>query len=603
MSDNRFLPETPVAAASEQVDPVTLSVVQGALAATQRAMTMTMERTGRSPVYSIARDYSNAIFDWDARMILQGEDLPTHLGSLVLATKAVAGWFGGDVAPGDVMFHNDPVYDGSHIADMCMYKPVFHEGELVFWVVSKGHVIDAGGPVPGSYNADAKEIYAEGLRIPPIKIVDRGQRREDIINFILLNVRSRRDQAGDMNAQMGAVRLGERRLVALLEKFGPAVVRAAIEQLLDLAEQHTRTIVRSLPDGVYRSEVISEDPGHGYGDQVIAAEVEISGDRAAVRISGPPQIDFYMNSYRSNTLSGVYAGFLMFAQVQPPFNEGLYRPLDVDFGPLGTMVNAVEPAPHVNCTGGMQETICDAVRTAFTQARSDRAVAGWNHTCGMNIAGVDPRTNESYVDLRMSAVIGGAGAVAGVADGWHAIGAQAALGAQQTGETELVEHISPVIIHRVELARDSAGPGRWRGGCGLITEFEPIGHDMSVIVWGEGFSHRPPSVDGAYTNVPDTKLARGWHLDGEEVLSEVRTNRTLVIHPGERFRFRNPGGGGAGDPFTRPLAEVADDVRNRKVSLDGAREDYGVAIDPSTGTVDEPATAALRATATTGASS
>ncbi|MDO8210168.1 hydantoinase B/oxoprolinase family protein [Conexibacter sp. CPCC 206217] len=579
------------------IDPVTLSVVQGALQATQRAMTLTMERTGRSPVYSVARDYSNAIFDWDARMVLQGEDLPTHLGSLVLATKAVAGWFGDDVAPGDVMFHNDPVYDGSHIADMCMYKPVFFEGEVVFWAVSKGHVIDAGGPVPGSYNAEAKEIWAEGLRIPPLKIVERGRRREDVINMILLNVRSRRNQAGDMNAQMGAVRLGEQRLLALLEKFGVATVRAAIERLLELAEEHTRTIVRALPDGVYRNAVISEDPGHGHGDQTIAAEVEIRGDRATVRISGPPQIDFYMNSYRSNTLSGIYAGFLMFAQVQPPFNEGLYRPLEVDFGPPGTMVNAVEPAPHVNCTGGMQETICDAVRGAFTQARPERALAGWNHTCGMNIAGVDPRSGESYVDLRMSTVIGGAGALAGVADGWHAIGAQAALGAQQTGETELVEHISPVIIHELSIAQDSAGPGTFRGGCGLVTEFEPIGHDMSVIVWGEGFAHRPPSVDGAFAVLPDAKLARGWHIVEDEAVDEVRTNRTLVVRPGERFRFRNPGGGGAGDPFARPPELVAEDVRNRKVSAAAARTEYGVAIDPASGEPDLAATIALRALA------
>jgi N-methylhydantoinase B len=577
------------------VDPVTLSVVQGALQAAQRAMTLTMERTGRSPVYTIARDYSNAIFDWDARMVLQGEDLPTHLGSLVLATKAVAGYFGDDVADGDIMFHNDPTYDGSHIADMCMYKPVFFEGELVFWVVSKGHVIDAGGPVPGSYNADAKEIYAEGLRIPPIKIVERGRERADIINFILLNVRSRANQAGDMNAQRGAVRIGEQRLLALCEKFGVATVRAAIEQLLDLAGAHTEAIVAALPDGIYHGEAISEDPGHGRGDQLIAAEVEIRGARAAVRLTAPPQLDFYTNSYRSNTLSGVYAGFLMFAQVQPPFNEGLYRALDVDFGPPGTMVNASEPAPHVNSTGGMQETICDAVRKAFIAADGRRAVAGWNHTCGMNIAGVDPRTDEPYVDLRMSTVIGGGGAIAGQADGWHAVGAQAALGAQQTGESELVEQVSPIIIHRLSLAEDSAGPGEYRGGCGLITEFEPIGHDMSVIVWGEGFRYRPPSVDGAHAADEDAKLARGWHLDAAgDTIAEVRTVGTLVVSPGERFRFRNPGGGGAGDPFARPLATVAEDVRNHKVSVQAARDDYGVVIDPASGDPDPAATAALR---------
>lgn len=199
------------------VDPITLAVVRGALETTQREMTLTLEKTGRSSVFNLAHDYSNALFDHFPEMILQGQDIPIHLGSLIPAMKAVAEHFGDDIHEGDVIYHNDPAYKGSHILDCCMYKPVFYRGELVFWTVCKGHLTDIGGPVPAGYNPDAKEIYAEGLRIPPVKLWEKGRRRDDVINLLLTNMRARRDQEGDINAQFGACRVGERNLLALLD--------------------------------------------------------------------------------------------------------------------------------------------------------------------------------------------------------------------------------------------------------------------------------------------------------------------------------------------------------------------------------------------------
>ena len=579
-----------------EIDPITLSVVQGALQATQRAMTTTMEKTGRSSVYAIARDYSNALFDWDARMIIQGEDIPTHLGSMVLATKAVARFFAGQINPGDIYLHNDPTYDGSHLPDMCMYKPLFFEDELVFWVVSKGHMVDVGGPVPGSYNPDAKEIFAEGLRVPPIRLVDRGEMRHDVLNMILTNFRSRKYQSGDMNAQLGAITLGEQRLTALLERYGKEVLKACVEQLLDAAEAHMRARIRTLPDGVYQSSVVAEDTGHGRGHQTLEAEIKVVEDEMEITLSSPPQLDFFTNSYRSNTLSGVYAGLLMWAQVQPPFNEGLYRPVKVDFGPKGTILNAEEPAPHVNCTGGPQETICDLIRTGLNSIDPTHAVSGWNHTWAFNIAGKRPDSGEPYLDLLISSLIGGAGAVNNGADGWHAIGAQAGLGGAQIGDTELVELLAPIIVTRLELATDSAMPGKWRGGCGLVTEIEPIDHEMTVIAWGEG-AHQPPPSTGEARNHPqmfDTKVARGWHLQDDEILHEIDHNQMLAIRPGERYRSRTSGGGAAGDPFSRPPEAVRDDVLNRKVSLKGAELEYGVKLHPETLEIDAAGTAALR---------
>jgi len=582
-----------------KVDPITLSVIEGALQAAQRAMTTTMEKTGRSSVYAIARDYSNALFDGEARMVIQGEDIPTHLGSMVLAAKSVARYFDGQINLGDIFLHNDPTYDGSHLPDVCMYKPVFFEDELVFWVVSKGHMVDVGGPVPGSYNPDAKEIYAEGLRIPPIRLVDKGVMREDILNMILTNFRSRKMQAGDMNAQMGAISVGEKRLLDILQRHGLQTVKACIEELLNSAERHMREKIRALPDGTYPSTVLAEDTGHGRGHQTLEADIIVSGESIKIALNSPPQLDFFTNSYRSNTLSGVYCGLLMWAQVQPPFNEGLYRPIEVDFGPPATMMNAQEPAPHVNCTGGPQETICDLIRTGLNKADARHAMAGWNHTWAFNITGVRPENGEPYLDLLISSLIGGAGAVNNVADGWHCIGAQAGLGGAQIGDTEVVEMLAPVIVTRLELSQDSGIPGKWRGGCGLITEIEPIDHEMTVIAWGEGAFQPPPSVDGAryHEDFYTSKLARGYHLRDDEVLKEVDSNQILKVLPGERYRSQTSGGGGAGDPFTRDPQAVQDDVLNKKVSLQAARSEYGVVLDAKSLTVDVKATDALRKSA------
>ena len=467
------------------VDPITLAVVQGVLESTQREMTLTIEKTSRSSVFNIARDYSNALFNGQGEMILQGQDIPIHLGSLIPALRTVADYFRDETHPGDIFYHNDPAWSGSHIVDCCMYKPVFYKEELVFWTVSKGHVTDIGGPVPAGYNPEAKEIYAEGLRIPPLKIYDRGKERRDVVNLLLTNVRSRRLQAGDMRAQLAAVTIGERNLIALLDKYGKDTVQACIAELLNLAERQMRKFVTDIPDGTYHGSSVLEDAGHGFGDIRITAEVTVKGDAMHVRLSSPPQIPYFINSYASNSLSGVYLGVMMFAQLPPPYNAGLYRPIVVDVGPAGTITNAKEPAPHVNCTTTPSETITDAVRMALEQALPERAVASWGHSNGLNIAGRDFRTGEDYVSMILATLISGGGATH-QADGWPAVGPQCCFGALTSGDIEILEYQYPIIIHRYGLMTDSGGAGKFRGGSGTHWEVEPLRDPMTVIMFGEG---------------------------------------------------------------------------------------------------------------------
>ncbi|MEL6234169.1 MAG: hydantoinase B/oxoprolinase family protein [Pseudomonadota bacterium] len=581
---------------STDVDPITLSVVRGVLETTQREMTVSLEKTARSSVFNLAHDYSTALFNHVPEMILQGQDIPIHLGSLIPAMKAVWSFFEGDVQEGDLILHNDPDYAGSHIIDTCMYYPVFYKGELVFWTVCKGHLTDIGGPVPAGYNPDAKEIFAEGLRIPPIKIWDKGVPRHDILNMILTNMRARRDQEGDFNALIGACQVGARNLTALLDKYGVEEVRACIDRLMEMADTHMRGLIAEVPDGRYSGTAILEDAGHGFGDFEITANVTITGETCHIAIESPPQIPYFINSYEGNSYSGVYLGLMMFAQLPPPYNEGLYRCVSVDMGPKGTLCNAASPAPHANCTTTPMETLTDAVRLAFEKAAPEKVAASWGHANGCTISGWDARHNEEYVTMVLATIISGAGATPSQ-DGWHAVGPECCFGALTSGDIELLEHAYPIIIHGYSLMTDSGGAGKFRGGSGTRWEVEPLNGEMTYVTFGEGRRIPAMGASGAVSQMVEPKVGK-LEITRNGATEVIKDNVIETIHPGQRAANMNPGGGGFGDPFERDPAKVAWDVKNGLVSIDGARADYGVVFaDAATLTVDEAATAAERARA------
>lgn len=576
-----------------RIDPITLSVVRGALETAQREMTLTLERTARSSVFNVAHDYSNALFDHLPEMILQGQDIPIHLGSLMPAMKAVAAYFGNDIHEGDIIYHNDPVHMGSHILDCCMYKPVFYQGQLVFWTVCKGHVTDIGGPVPAGYNPSARELYAEGLRIPPVKLWERGKRRDDVINLLHSNMRARRNQEGDLNAQYGTCRVGERNLIRLLDKYGIQTVQAAIAELKDMADRHMRSLIHDIPDGHYHGEAVLEDSGHGMGNLTIQADITIRDDTVHIAIDSPPQVPYFINSYEGNSMSGVLLGLMMFAQVPPPYNEGLYRCVTVDMGPKGTLCNAQEPAPHANCTTTPMETLTDAVRKAFEAAAPDRVCASWGHASDINIAGIDPETGEQYVTMVLASIISGAGATQAM-DGWHACGPLCCFGALSSGDIELLEYQYPILIHRYGLVSDTGGAGYHRGGCGTLWEVEPLNHTMTVVAFGEGRQLPTLGAAGATNRLPQRKLGR-LEIDMLDGSTHTYLQNTMAeIQPGQRARNYNPGGGGYGNPFERPADAVALDVRRKLVSRVGAEIEYGVILNDDL-TVNEAATRNLRA--------
>lgn len=573
----------------------TLAVISGTLDTAIREMTITMRRAAMSPVLAVGNDFSNVIFDGEPRMVMQGQDQPVHLGALMFACKEVARYFADDLAPGDVIYHNDPRTGGSHLQDMTVYKPVFIGGELLFWTVNRAHMNETGGPVAGGYNPLAEEIWAEGLRISPIKIYDRGLPRRDTIDLLLTNFRTRAQFTGDLGAQVAACTLAEKRLVRLVDRYGSDVVTDCLGTLIDRAESLMRQEISAMPDGVYRGESVVEDDGRGSGDLTINCALRIDGQEMSIRLDAPTQVKSYVNSYAANTLSAVYLGVITFVDPNLPHNEGLYRPITVDLGEPGSVINAKEPAACGLCTNTPFENITDAVRNALATALPERAGGGWAHACVNSLFGVDPRHQEPYSFYVHASGWGGGGASYG-RDGDPCVGSIGAAAAAMTGDIEILEHAAPIRIHRYELQTDSACPGRWRGGMGNIFEFTVIGHDAVMTQFGDGMKYPAPSVLGANSPFNPERVHRKYIFDrGGSRKEKLPLHCVRTLGSGERITIFCAGGGGVGDAFARDSAAVLDDVRNGFVSRVRAREEYGVVVRPDAFELDKAATTATRA--------
>ena len=555
------------------VDPITLAVIQGSLQSTVREMRNVLVRSGRSPIIVISTDFSNSIFTAAGEQVIQGDDQPVHLGSMQIALQQVQEYYGDDISEGDVIYVNDPTFGGGHQADMTMFKPIFVDGVLTAWAANRSHVSDAGGPVAGGYNPMAREIYAEGLRLPPVKIYEGGRVRRDVVDLILTNVRTPRAHRGDMGAQYGAVTVAETRIAELCEKFGRSELSEALEALLARGEAMAESSIRSMKAGVYQGASLVEYPGTSDVLE-IRCVVKVADGYFDVSVESPPQVDRYINSYFGNTISAIYAGVLSALPKDTPHNGGAYRRIRIDLGLHGTLLNAEEPAPASMATSTPFDSIMECVESALAEASPERAVAGWSHFMGSTLAGIDPRTGESFSHLSTMSGIGGAGAMWGV-DGWSCCSPQCTFGGMSTGNVEEIELQIPVQIHRFELAPDTEGPGRLRGGFGVRFVVEVLCEEMRVSNVGEGHLVPPPGRLGA----PDSKEVRAVfsrqvrRLNGSIEPAEPHT--VMTLRRGDRLESISPGGGGIGEPSYRDKADITRDVKNELISPDRAMRVYG----------------------------
>lgn len=576
---------------NENIDPILASVLQRRFKSITEEMGLTLLRTTRSPILNEARDFVTGIYNRQGKMLEQTEYIPVLAFAIQPVCERILTYFGEDIHPGDVILHNDVFTGGNQNADVAVFRPVFHGEELVAWAACKGHQADIGGAVAGGYNPEAREVWQEAFRITPVKIVDRGKRRKDVWDLVFANIRYD-IVAEDIKAEMGGCVVGERGIKALVEKYGVEKFNRHVEHLFETTETMVRKEIRSIPDGTYRGESqVFYDGIHDGSQMHITLSVTVKGDEITFDFTGSsPQTEGFVNAPYGATASAVLLTFLMHINPDIPHNDGILRPIHI-INPEGSFLNARFPAA-TTFGNSLTGPISDAIFRAMAQALPKKVTAGWNRFLGFTLTGRDPRKNRPYVDILFLALKGGSGAT-WTADGYDHIGLINCAGGILAQDYEMFEIHDPHFLIKHEYLTDSAGAGRWRGGLGVETEFVINGENVTGIAFGDGIEEAAKAFgffggkEGVVNRIELT------YPDGS--VKTAKSKQIIRNVPkGTIYRQIAGGGGGYGNPFDRPEQKVLEEVRNEVISVEKARADYGVVIDPSTMTIDTEATSRLR---------
>lgn len=573
------------------IDPIQVSVIDNRLDAISKEIGLSMLRTSRSPIFSEARDFVTGIFDHELRLVAQTAYIPVLMGALPYALRSIAAAFAGDINDGDVFILNDPYRGNNHPPDITIARPVLYRGKVEFWSVCKGHHADVGGSGVVGYNPGARSIWEECIRIPPAKLYEAGRLNKALMDTILLNVHLPYLVEGDLHCQVGAVTVGARNLTALLEKYAPATLHAAINRIFDASERQMRAVLRTVPNGVYQGERFIDHDGIDK-DRMIGVRVtlKVTDDDITFDFTGSdPQVAGYVNSTIPNTASSAFLALFMSVGAGVRFNEGALRALHL-VAPAGSVVNANEPAPVTGCTIAAAQAIIEAVWLALAKAVPDRVDAGWARWCAPASMGFNPRTGRPFGDIHFMGK-GGAGASRGI-DGWDHLGPVVCAGGVRSPDPELHELVNPYTVLQYEYWPDSAGAGEWRGGLGVIYRWRVDADNIAVANFGGGnrAATAPYGLQGGKAAAPHQ-----LYLKQKQGTIKVDTESFYNYSTGDVFEIFQSGGGGFGNPLRRPVEKVCDDVHNELVSVQQAKDDYGVAMDPVTHAVDQTATARLRA--------
>jgi N-methylhydantoinase B len=542
----------------ERVDPITVSVIQHRLEAIVQEMGEAMLRTSYSQILNSSRDFSTALCDAEGRLVAQAEHVPIHVGAIPWAVRSVREFFGDRVRPGDVYLLNDPYHGNNHLPDLTAFVPVFAREQLVFWSINRSHQSDIGGATHGAYNPGATEIWQEGLRITPLRLYEGGVVRDDVLKMIATNVRHPRDFQGDLAAMIGSARVGERRLLALLDEYGTPVVGPAIDAILDGAERQARAAIATWKDGVYRGEAVLDDDGHAFRDIYIRAKVTKRGSDLTVDLSeSHPQVIGFVNSSYPNMRSAVAMALAYLIDPETPKNDGTFRPLTV-VAKAGTVVWANPPAPLTLCTNHCAQEIAESVIKALAPACPARVLAGWGRRFRIAIQGKDPRSGRPFIWHMFHARPGGGASPVG--DGWPTAGEGQAAGGIKFGSVEVTEVRFPLFFARHEFRPDSGGDGRFRGGPGSVLELHvEIAEPARANTAGDGTRHAPYGILGGEDGLPHRyRLRSRGRRDRALRTKEVG----IVVRPGDVFLVESGGGGGYGDPRQRTAAARAYDREN-----------------------------------------
>ncbi len=571
------------------VDPILLSVFARAFKSTTDEMSISLQKTTRSPILCEAKDFVTGIYDGTGDMLEQTENLPILSFSLGPVCKYIVDYFGQEIYPGDVIFHNDVFSMGNQNNDVAVYKPIFFEDRLVAWSACKGHQADIGGAVAGGYNPNATEVWQEALRIPPIKVYEKGKFRKDVWDLIFANIRFDIVQQ-DMRAQIGSCVVGERCMLRLMEKYGLASFERHRDALFNATRKIMEAEIATIPNGEYRGESTVYYDGRNVGKEYdIRVKITVTDKHITFDYSDTDaQSNAFVNGTYTSSASAAILTFLQMVNPDIPHNQGMVQPIDIII-PEGTILNAAFPAA-TTYGNHLCPPNADAIARALAPAIPDRVTAGWNHLLCSLTTGLDPRKKDKYVDICFMGLKGGSGALRGV-DGYDHIGMIDASGGLLDQDYEMFEQQTPHRLIKHEYLCDSAGPGQWRGGLGVETVFEIGADNTQVVVFGDG------DVEPAFGLRGGGDGSLNWiklqYPDGTEY---VTRSLDLVTSVPKRTIYHQQagGGGGYGSPHDRPTEVVVAEVRNGIISAEVARDVYGVAVEEHSFALDEEATAQLR---------
>ena len=555
---------------SDGVDPVTLEVTRNACIAISEEMNATLIRTGYSPNIKERRDCSCALFDADAEMISQAENMPVHLGAMPFSVAAAIDRYPPETLdPGDAILLNDPFYGGAHLPDLTLVTPVFQDGDIIAFAANRAHHADVGGSRAGSVAADSTEIYQEGLRIPPVKLFEGGEPNEGLFDMILSNVRTPDERRGDLRAQEAANETGRRRVTELVEKYGRGQLTAMLEEIKDYSERRMRAEITDLPDGTYTYDDVLDDDGRGNEALAIRAAVTVDGDHVSVDFSGSAdQTAGAINAVFAVTASATYYAVRCVTDPDIPPNHGCYRPIDIE-APDGTIVN---PEPPAAVVGGNLETsqrVTDVVLGALSKAVPDRVTAAGQGTMNnVTFGGTDPRDGTPYAFYETQA--GGFGGRRGK-DGMD--GVHVHMSNTMNTPAEVLETAYPLRVTRYEYRPDTGGAGEFRGGLGLRRDIQVRDHEATFSLLAERHRSQPYGLSGG-----DPGATGGAVLNPDDDPEELAPKSTHELPPGSVVSVRTPGGGGYGDSSDRDTGALARDLRLGKITPERLRSVYG--IDP-----------------------
>jgi N-methylhydantoinase B len=568
-----------------ELDLVGLNVLHNALANIAAEMALVMMKTSYSTIFNEGLDFSTVLLDREGRLIAEKNYTPSMMGAISHAVTWTLEELGADFfEPGDVVVHNDPYRGNCHIPEHMMMKPVFVEGELVAFTGCIGHLAEVGGKAPGSFAADATDVYQEGLRLPPVKLMERGEYNRQLWRVILANHRTPRNTWGDFHAMIGALNVGERRLHSLVERYDAATVFDGAQRLVDHSERRLRVAIEGLPNGMYEAEMLVEDDGVGTEPFGVKVRVVVDNDEVIADFTGSaPQVRGPMNCTFVVAASAVYNA--VFCVTDPesliPRNAGCYRPMRI-IAPAGSVVNVRHPGPSVGGNTDLQPKLIDLLLAALSQAVPERvAAASGGSSSNLLFGGVHPVTRAYYSNYHFDGM-GAGGSL--LADGNDAETTRHS-NCRNT-PIEVFEHRYPLATLEYALVPDSGGAGEHRGGLATTRTLRVLAPEITFSALFDRSRIAPWGLfDGSPGGGSKLEVRRAGETafrtfaEAFGVASPTKFTN-VVLHEGDEVRYQTPGGGGFGHPRRRDPEALAEDIREGYVSRRAAVEEYGADADP-----------------------